>query len=82
MTNLMKLQWIEKTKISKYRDGVDPHDPRSTPYEVVESSRELSPEETARVVAMVESMKVGEIASLDEQIDQKIKNLKTLNEVR
>ncbi len=77
--NLMKLQWIEKTKITKYAPGVDPNDPKAQPYEVLESSRELSPDETAKAVAMVESMKLGQIEQLDEQIVQKRKNLKNLN---
>lgn len=80
--NLMKLQWIEKTKITKYAPGVDPNDPKAQPYEVLESSRELSPDETAKAVAMVESMKLGQIASLDEQIDRKRKNLKKLHKVK
>lgn len=77
----MKLQWIEKSKISKYAEGVDPHDPTSVPYEVIETSRELSDEETKNVVKMIEGMKLGEIAGLDEKISKKRADLKKLNEV-
>jgi hypothetical protein len=77
--NPMKIQWIEKTKISKYEPGVDPNDPAAVPYEIVETTRELSEEEVAKAVAMIERMKLGQIEQLDEQIVQKRKNLKNLN---
>lgn len=75
----LKLNWIEKTKITKFAEGVDPHDPNSVPYEVIESSRELSGAETEKVVKLVESMKVGGISELDATIARKREQIKKLN---
>jgi len=50
------LRLIERTKITKYAPGVDPKDPKSVPYEVVEESRELSPEETQKALTYLRGM--------------------------
>lgn len=78
--NLLKLQWIEKTKVTKFAPGVDPKDPASVPYEVIESSRELSEEEVAKVVQMIEGTKIGEIGQLDGTIARKKEILTKLGE--
>lgn len=76
------IQWIEKSKLLKYAPGVDPKDPKSVPYEVVESVRELTQEETANVVKIIEGMKLGEIEALNTKINQKRADLKKLHQVK